>query len=336
MSWQAIMRFCLAAAFAALLLIRPVHSEPRELVLVHTGASGSIYEISANEFARRVNERLPELSRVMVIADPAMGDGPALIDTVRSGAAAFALPSSGMISVSDAFAIFELPFLIRERAQIARIRGALLERYLQPEAAGKGLRILAVWENGFRHFTNDARRIVHPRDLRGLKLAVSPNPWREKALRAFGADPVPIAARAVKDALRSRIADGHEAPLAEINAQHLTEVQRHLSLSDHLYSPAFLIASQAQLDRLPAAVRDIIASEAVAMESWIANLAIDMESDLVDQLDREMELSHIDRAAFKAASRAVYGDFVRTVPGGAKMIEILSEPGDAATGSATE
>ena len=131
-----IVRFYLTCLFVvAQLLLVPASAEPRELVLVHSGASGSLYEIGANEFARRVNERLPGLYRLTVIADPGLGDSPALIDTVRSGAAAFALPSSAMVSVSDAFAIFELPFLIRSRAQVKTIRPALLGRYLQPEAA---------------------------------------------------------------------------------------------------------------------------------------------------------------------------------------------------------
>ncbi|WP_088342804.1 MULTISPECIES: TRAP transporter substrate-binding protein [Rhodomicrobium] len=323
------MRFSLACFFIAAQLLAPAgtpaKAEPRELVLVHSGAPGSLYEIGANEFARRVNERLPEDYRISVISDPALGDSPALVDAVRSGAAVFALPSSAMISVSDAFAVFELPYLIRNRAQVKTIRSALLENYLQPEAAKKGLRILGIWENGFRQFTNDVRRIDRPADLRGMRLAIPPNPWREKALRAFGADPVPMATRAVSDALRTGVVDGYEAPLTEISAQHLTDVQHRLSLSDHLYSPAFLITSRTQFERLPMPIRAVIMSEARAMEGWISTLAIDMESELVDQLDRDMEVTHVDTQAFRAASRGVYGEFIRTVPGGAKMIEALTD-----------
>jgi TRAP-type C4-dicarboxylate transport system substrate-binding protein len=180
-----------------------------------------------------------------------------------------------------------------------------------------------MWESGFRHLTNNARRIDRPRDLEGLKFAVPANSWREKVLQAFGAEPVPMASRAVRDALRTRIVDGQEAPLVEIHTGRLVEPQRHLALSDHLYSPAYLVTRKAAFEKLPLDVRSIIADEATAMESWIYDTAVEMESELIDQLDIRMKVTHIDTGAFKAASRPVYGEFVRTVRGGAKMIEIV-------------
>jgi TRAP-type C4-dicarboxylate transport system substrate-binding protein len=236
-----------------------------------------------------------------------------------------------MVSLSDSFAIFELPFLIRSRAQARAIRASLLGPFLEPEAAKKGFHIIGVWENGFRQLTNDSAPIRHPQDLAGLKIAVPPaNIWREKALRAFGAEPVPMASRALFDALQMRIADGQEAPLAEIASLRLTANQRHLALSDHLYSPAFLITSSAQFEAMPKAVRDVIVSEALAMESWIESRAAAMESELLDTLDLRMELSHIDIEAFRHLCRPLYGEFVRAAPHGSKMIDILQSLGSPA------
>ena len=321
---------------AAILGVVTVNAaEMRELLLIHTGPPGSLYEVSATEFARRVNERLPGLYKIDVIGDIDLGDGPALLAKLAKEQAMFALTSAAMTSVSDSFAIFELPFLIRNRAQIRNIRGALLESHLQPEAEQKGLHILGIWESGFRHFTNGLRRIDRPRDLEGLKFAVPANSWREKVLQAFGAEPVPMASRAVRDALRTRIVDGQEAPLVEIHTGKLVELQRHLALSDHLYSPAYLVTRKAAFESLPAPVRSIIAAEAKAMERWIYETAVEMESELIDQLDQRMKVTHIDTEAFKAASRPVYGEFVRTVRGGAKMIEIV-EALDDVTASGTQ
>jgi tripartite ATP-independent transporter DctP family solute receptor len=311
----------IAAAMASFTTMNA--AEPRELLLIHTGPPGSLYDVSAKEFARRVNERLPGLYKIAVAGDIALGDGPGLLAKLGKGEAMFALPSAAMTSVSDSFAIFELPFLIRNRAQIRNIRGALLDSTLQPEAEHKGFHILGVWESGFRHFTNNLRRIDRPSDLAGLKFAVPANGWREKALQAFGAEPVPMASRALRDALKTRIVDGQEAPLVEIHTGKLVELQRHLTLSDHLYSPAYLVTRKSAFESLPAAVQDIIAGEAKDMEGWIYATAIAMESELIDQLDQRMKVNHIDAEAFKEASRPVYGEFVRTVRGGAKLIETV-------------
>jgi tripartite ATP-independent transporter DctP family solute receptor len=298
-------------------------AEPRELLLIHAGAPGSLYELSANEFARRVNERLPGPYKISVVGDTDLGDGPALLAKLTKGEAAFVLPSAAMTSVSDSFAIFELPFLIRNRAQIRNIRGALLDITLQPEAEHKGFHILGIWESGFRHFTNNLRRIDQPSDLEGLKFAVPANVWREKVLQAFGAEAVPMASRALRDALRARIVDGQEAPLVEIHTGKLVELQRNLALSDHLYSPAYLLTRKAAFESLPEPVRTIIAGEAKDVERWIYATAIEMESELVDQLDQRMRVTHIDAEAFKEAGRPVYREFIRTVRGGAKMIELV-------------
>ena len=309
-------------------------ADPRELLLIHTGPPGSLYEIAAKEFAHRVNERLPGLYKIEVVGDTDLGDGPALLAKLAKEQAMFALPSAAMTSVSDSFAIFELPFLIRNRAQIRNIRGALLQSHLQPDAEQKGLHILGIWESGFRHFTNSLRRIDRPRDLEGLKFAVPTNSWREKVLAAFGAEPVPMASRAVRDALRTRIVDGQEAPLVEIHTGKLVELQRHLALSDHLYSPAYLVTRTAAFESLPVPVRNIIAAEAKAIEPWIYDTAIEMESELIDQLDLRMKVTHVDAEAFKAASRPVYGEFVRNVRGGARMIEIVEALDDVTASGA--
>jgi TRAP-type C4-dicarboxylate transport system substrate-binding protein len=313
---------------AALFACFPAAAQERELILVHSGAPSSLYEISANEFARRLDEKLPRPYRVTVMATPP-GDGLASLDEVKNGRASFALVSSAMSAVGDCFAIFELPFLIRSRDQVRNIRGALFARHLEPAAEAKGFRILGVWEDGFRHLTNDVRPITRPKDLEGLKIAVpAGNIWREKALRAFGADPVPMALRAIPDALRTKLADGQEAPLGDIAAWKLAETQRHLSLSDHLYSPAFLVVRKAAFEALPADVRDSIAREALSMETWIQTAASKMESELVDMLDWKMELGQIDLDSFRTASAPLYGEFIRSVPGGSKMIEAMQQAGE--------
>jgi TRAP-type C4-dicarboxylate transport system substrate-binding protein len=135
-----------------LILAPPLHAADKSdsIVLVHSGRAGSLYDVSANEYARRANARLGGLYKVEVRAAPQLGDGAALMSALMQGEADLVLPSAAMISVSDRFAIFELPFLIRNRAQIQALRGALLDRYLQPEAERKGLFILGLWESGFR------------------------------------------------------------------------------------------------------------------------------------------------------------------------------------------
>lgn len=294
------------------------------LTVIHPGSAGSIYEISALEFARRLRETLPETYTIEVSAHPTIGDGLSLIDSVKNGRATFALASTGLVALSDRFAIFEMPFLFRNREQIKVIRETLLDEHLQPAAQQHGLQILGVWENGFRHFTNDKRDIRTPGDFAGLKIAAPPaNIWRLKLLRAYGAEPVPMSPRAFARALEDPSVDGQEAPLLQITSLNLPEMQHHLALSDHLYSPAFLITERASFGELPPEIQSLISDEAEAMESWIQQIAIRVESDLIDRLDQSMQMSHINRNAFVTASKPLYEEFIASVPDGAKMIAAI-------------
>lgn len=307
-----------------LAMLGAARADAAQLTLIHPGQPGSLYEISANEFAGRLSKRLPENYQVSVTTNSGIGDGLALLDSVKNGRATFALASSGLVSLSNSFAIFELPFLIRTRDQIPAIREKLLAPYLQPEAERHGLHILGVWENGFRHFTNDQWPVRHMRDMKGLKIAVPPaNSWRQNMMRAFGATPVPMSPRAFASALDATVVNGQEAPLLQIASLNPPEMRHHLSLSDHLYSPAFLVTASANFSRLEPEIQEIIADEAEAMESWIQELAIRVESELVDRLDQSMQMTHISRNAFLAASRPLYAEFASKVPDGKEMISIV-------------
>ncbi len=308
---------CLATLSAAL----PARAD--EITLLHPGIPGSLYDVSAKEFANRVNRRLPPVYRLSAVAAPSIGDGPALLHALNEGSASLVLASSAMLTISDRFAIFELPFLISSRDQIRNIRATLLPAYLQPAAHSDGFHILGVWESGFHQITNDARPISRPADLKGMSIAVTDNRWRAKVLHAFGAEPVPMASSEVPEAIAQRRVEAQESPLADIAALGLAGIQRHLTLSDHIYSPAFLIARQELLQGLPAEVRDAIVIEAAAMEGWVQKAAIALDSDLVDRLDRGMEVHHADVEAFRNAGKPVYGEFIRAVPDGLRMIEMM-------------
>jgi tripartite ATP-independent transporter DctP family solute receptor len=308
-------------------------AEPTQLTFAHNGGGGSLYELSADEFVRRLKETLPANYIVTAYGDSKLGDDTVVLAKVKRGEITFGLPSSVMSSVSETFGIFELPFLIRDRFQVRQISDAMLDSVLQPEAKKHGFRILAIWENGFRQITNNVRPIRRPEDLRGLKLRVPKGLWREKAFRAMGAEPVPMPLHEVYKGLQSGIIEGQENPLSQIYGSKFHEVQQYLTLSDHVYTPAYLIVSNEHFAKLPPEVRRVIERTAEDMQAWIYAVAIRMESDLIDKLGERMQSNQVDVKAFVEASRPLYGEFVRTVPGGAKLVNLVNELADSASAS---
>jgi TRAP-type transport system periplasmic protein len=106
-----------ATAFTAL----PAAAQ-MELKLGHVGGPGSLFELSANEFARRANEKLGNKAKVVVFGSSQLGGDRELMQKLRLGTVEFAIPSTVMSSEVDAFGMFEMPYLVKNREHMKRSR----------------------------------------------------------------------------------------------------------------------------------------------------------------------------------------------------------------------
>jgi len=111
---------------------------------------------------------------------------------------------------------------------------------------------VAMWDNGFRQITNSVRPMVVPADLEGLKIRVIPNPLFIATFEALGTSPVPLPYPELYTALESRAVDAQETPVGLIHASKFYEVQSHLTLTGHVYTPYVLLASKRWFDGLSA------------------------------------------------------------------------------------
>jgi tripartite ATP-independent transporter DctP family solute receptor len=194
---------------------------PIELSFGHVGAPGSLFAESAEEFARRANERLGDRARVVVYGSSQLGGDEVLLQKLRLGSVDFALPSTVMSSNFAEFGLFEMPYLVADRAHMQRIEAEIFWPQLAPLVRERGYEVLAVWENGFRHVTNNLRPIYTPEDLAGIKLRTPSGVWLVRMFQTFGANPTPMAFSEVFVALQTGVMDGQENPLAQIVASRL-------------------------------------------------------------------------------------------------------------------
>ena len=222
-------------------------STPRELKFGHVGEPGSLFALSADEFARRANARLPEGWEVVTYGSSQLGGDELLLQKIKLGTVDFALPSTIMSSQVDEFGLFEMPYLVRDREHMRSIEEAVVWPELVPLADAAGYRIIAVWEN----VTNNRRPIVTPADLAGVKLRTPSGVWRLKLFQGLGANPTPMALSEVFIGLQTGVIDGQENPLAQIWGSKLYEVQEYLSLTGHVYTPAYVVVSPSRWAGLP-------------------------------------------------------------------------------------
>ncbi len=293
-----------------------------ELKLAHAASPGSLVALCADEFARRANQRLGDRAKVIVYAAGTLGSDELVLQKLKLQTVDIGVNSTVMSSVVDEFALFEMPYLVQDRDHMRRIERAVFWPILAPRAEAHGYRVLALWENGFRHLTNDTRPIVTPNDLQGLKLRTPGSPWRMKLFQTLGAKPSPLPFHDLFLALRTGMMDGQENPLSNIVGGSLYEVQSYLTLSAHLYSPAFVVMSAAGFRALPEEVQTVLEEAAKATQAFAFSMAEELDSRLLEQLRASgMQVNEPDRASFAAASRPMYDEFGAKVPRGREMIE---------------
>lgn len=295
---------------------------PLEVKLAHATPPESLMAMAAEEFARVANERLAGRATVLVYGAGQLGDDRAVLQKLKLGTIDMALPSTVMSAEVPAFAFFEMPYLVNDREHMRRIEADIFWPHLAPLAEERGYRVLALWENGFRHVTNSVRPIVGPDDLAGIKIRTPNSPWRVALFRALGANPSPMPFSEVFMALQTGVMDGQENPLTNISNASLDEVQAYLSLTGHVYSPAYLTVGVEHWKKIPADVRAVLEEVARETQAFVFETAGDVDARILDELRANgMAINDVDRPLFVRASRVVYDDFNAQVPGGGAWIE---------------
>ena len=139
--------------------------------------------------------------------------------------------------------------------------------------------------------------------------------------KSYGANPTPIALSEVFVALQTGVIDGQENPMAQIYSQKFQEVQKYLSITGHVYTPAYVTVSKKHWAKLPAEVRGKIEAIAQGMQEFVYMKAAELDQQLLKKMEANVTINKADKNAFVNASGAIYQEFGKTVPGGAELVK---------------
>ena len=294
---------------------------PRVIRLGHIGYPDSPYDLGARKFKELLEARFPGRVEVRIFGSAQLGEDKEMLEGLRLGTLEMHVPSSVLHSVEPLFGLFDLPFLIEDRGQVERIAQGPLGEKLKEALADDDLVLLGLWENGFRMITNNVRPVTRPKDLRGIRLRTPKDPERMKMFAAFGASPTSMSFGEVFSALKQGVIDGQENPLSQIVPGRFYEVQRYLSLSKHVYSPAYPVMSRAYFEGLDEDLRLAILESASEVGRFHRELGEREDERFRKLLEERMEVTEIDRAAFAAAAEPLYREFEEKF--GAEMVETV-------------
>lgn len=249
--------------------------------------------------------------KAQYFANGALGGEREVLEGLQIGTIDAAVISTGatMSFVPNA-AVFDIPFLLRDLNHARRVLDGEIGQNMLAEFGKQGIVALAWGEQGFRHLTNSVRPVAEPKDAKGLKIRTTENQLHIAAFRQIGILPTPMAWTEVITALQQGTIDGQENPLAVITSAKLSQVQKHLALTGHVYGPALIVVSASVYEGLSdadkAAFKQAAGQAAMAMREYVS----DIEVSAVERLKSEgMQVTEVDRAAFEQAVAPSYEGF---------------------------
>ena len=270
--------------------------------------AGEAIDTLAREVEKRTNGRIV----IKNFYSGSLGGEREVMEAVQLGTQELAHNSTGPVpNFVPETRILDVPFLFRDKAHARAVLDGPIGQELLSKFEAKGFKALAWSENGVRHMTNSKRPINEPADLKGLKMRTMENPVHVAAYKGLGIVTTPMAFPEVFTALQQGTVDGQENPLSVIMAANLDQVQKHISLTGHVYSPSVYLMNKAVWDKLSAADKQIFLD--AAKEGVKANRArVDKDdaSGVAELRKKGMTvIENVDKAKFVATLAPINAEF---------------------------
>jgi len=273
----------------------------------------SIHNRAAGCFGEQLGSRLGDRLRFELVGNVLeLGRGSAdLPRMVASGELeACYISSVHFTGPVPEFGALELPFVVRDRPTVHQAfegeYGALLEAGMH---ASTDMRLLGLWDNGFRHLSNRVRPIRTPADCQGLKIRTQLSALHGELFSALGFIPVPVDVKEYVEQAAGPRFDAQENPLTNTFNFSVHKLHRYMTLTGHLFGGTVFICNARAFDRWPAEVQQAVlesAREATLHQRALAAAEDDTILGRLDPAENEIIVPTVDeRQAFIDAAGPV-------------------------------
>ena len=253
---NAFTRILAALGLALLLPGLAAHADERSFKL----SAGDPIDAPGPQGAKLFGEHLKESSggalNVKVFPSAMLGNDVQMLGALPAGTIEFALVGAPtLVGLVKEFGVLDLPYQFNSTAEVDTMLDGPMGQQLLAKLEAKGLVGLGFWEIGFRNLTNSKRPIEKWEDLKGLKIRTVQSPVFRTFFDHLGANAQPMPINEVFSALEMHAIDGQENPISLIATQRYNEVQKYLTLSEHIYTAYVLLMSKKTWDSLDDAQR---------------------------------------------------------------------------------
>jgi tripartite ATP-independent transporter DctP family solute receptor len=267
---------------------------------------------AAKLFAEQVEKASGGKMKVRAIGAAALGPDTQMQQALVGGAQEMMVGSTAtLVGITKEMALWDTPFLFNNAKEADALLDGPVGEKVKAKLEAKGLVGLVYWENGFRNLTNSKRPVTRMEDLAGIKLRVMQNNVFLDTFKSLGTNPVPMAFSELFSALETNTVDGQENPFNTILSSKFYEVQKYLTVTNHVYSPWIVLASKKWWDQLSPAEHKVLLDAARASRDYerkdTREEAARAVADLKAKGMQVNELSPAETARMRAKLTQIYG-----------------------------
>ena len=246
-----------APVSAADITIKFAHVDPAEWTSSKKGAATLAFKnIVEGESGGRI--------AVELFPAGALGGETDLVQSTQDGTLQMTMVSGAFSKVCPEAAVLDIPYMFSSASVAWKVLDGPFGTELGEHCLAKtGLRNLAYGETGFRNFTNSKHPILEPKDVKGLKIRVMTVPLFVEMVKALGGEPTPIPWPEVPTALGTKVVDGQENPVSVIYNNKFYELQKYITLDQHVYGADFLVINDDFYKGLSAADQAMLRNAAI-------------------------------------------------------------------------
>jgi len=236
---------------------------------------------AVNKFAELVSTYTKGNVKVQPYHSAVLGSDEKQLQAVQAGTQEFYIGTLAPLSTRvKEVQVWDLPFMFQNEREVYALLDGPSSKKIFEKIEPAGLVGLTWTGMGFRNLSNSKHSVAKLEDVNGLKIRVMANPVALDTWKTIGANAVPMAFAEVFPALEIKALDGQENPLLHMYANKMQEVQKYISVTNHVYTPVALVASKKFWDTLSPA--DKAGVQKAAVEAGL------LQRKLLDEGDKEV------------------------------------------------
>ncbi len=276
-------RMTLAALAATALSAAPAFAEVKAKI-GHAMPDSHPQATAMNKFAELAGTYTKGNVKIQTFHSAVLGSDEKQLQAVQAGTQEFYIGTLAPLNAKvKEVAVWDLPFLFANTKEVYAVLDGKSSKKIFEKIEPAGLVGLTWTGMGFRNLSNSKRSVNKLEDVSGLKVRVMANPVALETWKAIGANAVPMAFAEVFPALEIKALDGQENPLQHMYANKMQEVQKFISVTNHVYTPVALVASKKFWDTLSAADKAGVQKAATEAGLLQRKLLDDGDADVVNK-----------------------------------------------------